>query len=565
MNLSDQAGLPRRTNWRPLLFELFVAISLFVAYFFLVRNFFAYGNPMSSNVFMAGSEKLYRLDQTFIAHDWKGRVSGLLLTGALMDFSLDENSSNQAQMNRLTNVFGLYHACWLLLLFVCIIFALRYSLFINLGIFAGLMYDFSPTSGPYFYPWDMPAMLFFTLAVLFFERRKMWWMAAIICIGCFFKETVLVCALLFFFANHWNWKKRVLTFIGIAAVYLLGKKLLLSQLHVEAPMGALNEALPFRGSLNPGTLLDTFSQNIKAIFSPTLNSILFVNAGTLLAVLVLGWQKRFLPYMTVILAFILGLLFVNRPPGMREIRVFMEILPLSLILLSVLWMEYNQSRPAGGPPAAGSSVWPVRETFPFLLPIVAVFVGLFTSIAAIQYYIIYEDLQPANQAQSQLGKYIYKGGKTASLETAREVFQNGYADAELKLAIIAQSEHHDSDAIEQYQHVLDVDTNSIYALNNLATLLATDSDARLRDGNRAVQLAERACQLTQYHEPALIYTLAAAYAEAGRFNDAVTTAEKARVIALEQGQKDMVDQNEPLVELYKSGRAYHEQPPPAAP
>jgi hypothetical protein len=46
-----------------LFFELFVALSLCVAYFFLVRNYFAYGNPMSSNVFTAGSEKLYRLNQ----------------------------------------------------------------------------------------------------------------------------------------------------------------------------------------------------------------------------------------------------------------------------------------------------------------------------------------------------------------------------------------------------------------------------------------------------------------------------------------------------------------------
>ena len=563
MNSHDIASFPRRTNWRPLLFELFVAISLFIAYFFLVRNFFAYGDPMNFNVFTAGSEKLYRLDQPFIAKDWNGRINGLLLTGALTDFSLDENDSDKAQFDRLTSVFGFYHACWLLLLFICIIFALRHSLLINLGIFAGLMYNFSPTSGPYFYPWDMPAMLFFTLAVLFFERRRIWPMAAVVCIGCFFKETVLVCSLLIFFASQWNWKKRVLVFAGVVIVYLLGKKLLLSQLHIEAPMYSISDALHFRGSLSPSTLFYNFAQNIEALFAPKLNSILFVNAGSLLAVLVLGWQKRFIPYMIVILAFILGLLFVNPPPGMREIRIFMEILPLSIMLLSVLWMEYYQPTPAEG--YERSSVWPVRGTFPIVLPITIALVILFTSVAALHYYIISEDIQPANQAQSQLGKYVYKGGKTASLEIAREVFQNGYADAELKLAIISQSEHHDSDAIEQYQHVLEMDTNSLYALNNLATLLATDSDARLRDGNRAAQLAERACQLSQYEEPALIYTLAAAYAEAGRFGDAVATAEKARAIALERGQKEMADQNQPLVDLYKSGHAYHEQAASAAP
>jgi hypothetical protein len=541
------------------LFELFVAVSLFASYFFLVRNFFPYGDPMNFNVFTAGSEKLYRLDQSFIARDWNGRISGLLLTGALTDFSLDENSTGKAQFDRLTNVFGLYHACWLLLLFVCIIFALRYSLFINLGIFAGLMYDFSPTSGPYFYPWDMPAMLLFTLAVLFFERRLVWITVALVCVGCFFKETILICALLVFFADHWKWRKRILTFIGIVLFYTLGKKLLLSQLHIAAPMYSVADALHFRGSLSPGTLIHNFIENVQVLFSASFNSVLFVNAGTLLAVLVLGWQKRFLPYMTIIVAFMAALFFVNPPPGIGEIRVFIEVLPISLFLLSVLWMEYYKVSPAGGF-AENTSAWPVRETFPFLFPIVIAVVALFTSIVTIQYYIILEDIQPANQAQSQLGKYVYTSGKTTSLEVARQIFQNGYADTELKLAIIAQAEHRDADAIAQYQRVLDMDTNSLYALNNLATLLATDSDARLRDGNRAVQLAERARQLSQNNEPALLYTLAAAYAEAGRFNDAVATAQKARILALAQGQREMAKDYDPLIELYKSGHAFHVQP-----
>ncbi len=75
-----------------------------------------------------------------------------------------------------------------------------------------------------------------------------------------------------------------------------------------------------------------------------------------------------------------------------------------------------------------------------------------------------------------------------------------------------------------------------------------------------MRLAEQACSLTQYHEPALIYTLAAAYAEAGRFNEAVAAAEKAKVLAIKQGQNQMVVQEEPMVEMYKAGFPFHEQP-----
>ena len=546
------------SRWRPLLFELFVALSLAVAYFYLVRNFFAYGNPMSFNVFTAGSEKLYRLNQPFMGPVWDGRVSGLLLSGALTDSSLLENSSDAAQLHGLINIFGLYHACWLLLLFVCIIFTLRYSLFINLGIFAGLMYNFSPTSGPYFYPWDMPAMLFFTLAVLFFERRKTWAMAAVICVGAFFKETALVCALLIFFFDKWKWTKKVLLFAGLILFYAIGKKLLLIQLGVSAPMFSPADALHFRGSFSPSSLGYNLRENLKILFSPALNSILFVNAGTLAAVLVLGWQKRFLPYMTVIIAFICGLFLFGPPPGVSEVRDFMEVLPLSIILLSILWAE--RIRLPSEDATITQSVWAVRSTFGLLSPIVIAVMILTTSIATLQYRILFHDLQPSNQSQSPLGKFIYNGGKTATLQALSQLFRTGYADTALKLGINAQLERRDRDAESQYQSALEMDTNSIYAMNNLATMLATDSDPQLRNGNHAVSLARRACELTQYHEPALIYTLAAAYAEAGQFPDAIAAADKARSLASDRGETTLIRANEPLVNLYRANRPFHQQP-----
>jgi hypothetical protein len=65
--------------------------------------------------------------------------------------------------------------------------------------------------------------------------------------------------------------------------------------------------------------------------------------------------------------------------------------------------------------------------------------------------------------------------------------------------------------------------------------------------------------LTEYKEPRLIGTLAAAHAEAGRFDEAVRTAEKAREIALSLGQKDLAAKNEDLLRLYKSRRPYREE------
>jgi tetratricopeptide (TPR) repeat protein len=544
------------TKWQLLFFELFVVISLSVAYFFLVRNYIATGDRINRYVFTAGSEKCYRLDQPIMGVHWNGRLAGLLLSGTVTDFSVNEDNVTPRLMERINNVFGLYYTFWLLLLFVAVILALRHSLFINLGIFAGLMYNFSPASGPYFYPWDLPATLFFTLAVLLFERRQMWWMAVATCVGCFFKETVLVCALLTLFASHWKWGKRILTFVGIVAVYVLGKKLLLSQLHLEAAMLSMGDAMNLRGWLSPAVLMENLVGNLKVLFSPTLNSVLFANAGTLVAVLVLGWRRRFLPYMAVILAFLAGLVLLPlKPPGISEVRVFMQILPLSLILLSEWWMAYAKAGIAGEGFSEPAPAWAVRKTFRVLIPMTIVLIGLSTGVAARQYCIIFADLR---QSQSELGKY-----KLESIEVNPEFLRKGYADAELELARISEDKRQFSEAIDYLKRALELDTNSVSALNGLAFFRATAPDPSLRDGKEAVRLAERACQQTQYKEVVSIRNLAAAYAEAGRFDDAVATAQKALAMALAQGPKELAAQDEQLLELYKSGQAYHIEAQPA--
>jgi len=118
------------------------------------------------------------------------------------------------------------------------------------------------------------------------------------------------------------------------------------------------------------------------------------------------------------------------------------------------------------------------------------------------------------------------------------------------------------EAMAQYREALRLNPNLAGALNNLAWVLAASPDAELRNGAEAVRLAERACELTHYGEPLFIGTLAAAYAEAGRFPEAVTTAEKAEQIATIAGSKTLAEKNRQLLELYRAGKPYHEPPPP---
>jgi Flp pilus assembly protein TadD len=97
-------------------------------------------------------------------------------------------------------------------------------------------------------------------------------------------------------------------------------------------------------------------------------------------------------------------------------------------------------------------------------------------------------------------------------------------------------------------------------LNNLAWLLATDPDDSVRNGAEAVTLAQRACELTERQQPALLGTLAAAYAEAGQFPEAIRVAEEAVALAQRLGLPEIEKRNRELRELYRAGRTTRASP-----
>ena len=100
--------------------------------------------------------------------------------------------------------------------------------------------------------------------------------------------------------------------------------------------------------------------------------------------------------------------------------------------------------------------------------------------------------------------------------------------------------------------------------NALAWYLATLPSANQRDGTEAVRLAELANQQTPAGDPNLLDTLAAAYAEAGRFADAVRTAERAHELAAAGGQDELAGALAGRLALYRSGEPYREAPAAAA-
>jgi len=117
------------------------------------------------------------------------------------------------------------------------------------------------------------------------------------------------------------------------------------------------------------------------------------------------------------------------------------------------------------------------------------------------------------------------------------------------------------EAVQNFRKAIQINPNSSDALNNLAWALATSPDDRLRNGAKAVRLAEHACELTHYAQPLFIGTLAAAYAESHRFPEAVSAAEKAEQLAINNGMMSLAATTGQLLELYRAGKPYHEAAP----
>jgi hypothetical protein len=97
-------------------------------------------------------------------------------------------------------------------------------------------------------------------------------------------------------------------------------------------------------------------------------------------------------------------------------------------------------------------------------------------------------------------------------------------------------------------------------LDELAWLLATYPDSQTRDGTEAVRLADRACALTERRIPALLDTLAAAYAEAGDFPRAISVADEAFNLAHSAGDDEAVKLSESILASLRENRPYREEP-----
>ena len=107
------------------------------------------------------------------------------------------------------------------------------------------------------------------------------------------------------------------------------------------------------------------------------------------------------------------------------------------------------------------------------------------------------------------------------------------------------------DAIAEYERATRIFPRDFVARNNLAWLLATSPDGSIRDGKRAVELAEQTMQLSSGKDANYLRTLAAAYSEVGRFSEAIALAQQAAALATMQGKTDVANRLRKDLVLYQ--------------
>lgn len=163
------------------------------------------------------------------------------------------------------------------------------------------------------------------------------------------------------------------------------------------------------------------------------------------------------------------------------------------------------------------------------------------------YYNLGNALARKGNAKAAIHKYL----KTLQLNPAH--FKSYY-----NIARIMSNQGKTGESIRNYQKALIINSEMTETLYNLSWIYATSENRKYRNGEKAVKLAEKLCMLTGYQQPLAMDALAAAYAESGRFDEAIAAAKKALTLALKLGPKELAIGLQKRLKLYQIEQPYRQ-------
>jgi Flp pilus assembly protein TadD len=183
---------------------------------------------------------------------------------------------------------------------------------------------------------------------------------------------------------------------------------------------------------------------------------------------------------------------------------------------------------------------------------------------ALSRFQIATNLRPRNAAaQDNLARTLRRKGRISeAIAHSREALelQPNKIETRNMLGAMLFQEGQVEAAISQWREVLARQPDN-YAQNSLAWVLATYPESSIRDGATAVELARQALELSGGKNATVLRTLAAAYAESGRFSEAIETAQRGMELATAQSDFGLVDAFQREIALYRDGFPLRAQRP----
>ena len=184
--------------------------------------------------------------------------------------------------------------------------------------------------------------------------------------------------------------------------------------------------------------------------------------------------------------------------------------------------------------------------------------------AAEEFALLVEKNPNDAESHSRLGTSLYLLGKhEQAIGSFRQALALQPANARhyFDLAHAYEEVGRGDMAAPYYRKGLEIDPQFPIDASRRAWRMATDADRAKRNGAVAVLLARQACEATEHRQPEMLDVLAAAYAEAGRFQDAVSAARQAIALASSSGESALVDRLATRLRVYERNQPYREPPP----
>jgi hypothetical protein len=316
---------------------LIVALSLSVVLAKQVRQI-ALSNEDNAKAFHSFSAGLKEYRE--LRPEWRTRFLSNLLAGGLVNL-IDVGFAPADRDAAMGSITAKWTAGWIMLVFLIYIAFLREeSLLFILGTFCAVSFAYTPGLGSIrIYPWDLPALFWFAVAVVLLKSNRLYLLAFLVPIATLFKETALLIPIAFLFWGKVPWRRRVALCV-------------LSMLAGLAVKGILDLVTSSPSPLITMTLSDAHTEprlatNLRLISILRAGHPLFINAGLLAALLLLPCSdRRILGWKVIALLFIVGNMLFGL---INEYRIWLELVPPSLQAIDLHFSRRVPSKPSGLP------------------------------------------------------------------------------------------------------------------------------------------------------------------------------------------------------------------------